>query len=131
MEIMRSRPLLFPMKRPWKWRGLRKTPVILFFHGGWVTESVENYERVCARMRLLQSTGQIVASVEYRLAPEYRFPVGLMDCYAAAKVFYTNRFLLTIDPDRSYDHGRQRRERRTGAAVCMMARSGRIFPQKT
>ena len=64
----------------------KKPPVILFFHGGgWVTESVENYERVCARMA--QSTGQIVASVEYRLAPEYRFPVGLMDCYAAAKVF--------------------------------------------
>lgn len=71
----------------------KKPPVILFFHGGgWVTESVENYQRVCARMA--QSTGQIVASVEYRLAPEYRFPVGLMDCYAAAKTFYTNRFLL-------------------------------------
>ena len=77
----------------------RKPPVILFFHGGgWVTESVENYQRVCARMA--QSTGQIVASVEYRLAPEYRFPVGLMDCYAAAKAFYTNRFLLNTDPDR-------------------------------
>ena len=77
----------------------KKPPVILFFHGGgWVTESVENYQRVCARMA--QSTGQIVASVEYRLAPEYRFPVGLMDCYAAAKTFYTNRFLLNTDPDR-------------------------------
>ena len=53
----------------------KKPPVILFFHGGgWVTESVENYQRVCARMA--QSTGQIVASVEYRLAPEYRFPGG-------------------------------------------------------
>ena len=49
---------------------------------------------------MAQSTGQIVASVEYRLAPEYRFPVGLMDCYAAAKTFYTNRFLLNTDPDR-------------------------------
>ena len=68
---------------------------ILFFHGGgWVTESVENYQRVCARMA--QSTGQIVASVEYRLAPEYRFPVGLMDCYAAAKAFYTNCFLYRV-----------------------------------
>lgn len=29
----------------------KKPPVILFFHGGgWVTESVENYQRVCARM---------------------------------------------------------------------------------
>ena len=46
-------------------------PVLLFFHGGgWVTESVDTYNRVCARMA--QSTGQIVVSVEYRLAPEYR-----------------------------------------------------------
>ena len=61
-----------------------KYPVLLFFHGGgWVTESVENYDRVCSRMA--QSTGHIVMSVEYRLAPEYRFPVPLEDCYAAAK----------------------------------------------
>ena len=57
---------------------------ILFFHGGgWTTESVETYDRVCARMA--QSTGQIVVSVEYRLAPEHRFPTGLEDCYAAAQ----------------------------------------------
>ena len=56
-------------------------PVLLFFHGGgWVTESVDTYNRVCARMS--QSTGHIVVSVEYRLAPEYRFPTALMDCYA-------------------------------------------------
>ena len=60
-----------------------KYPVLLFFHGGgWVTESVENYDRVCSRMA--QSTGHIVMSVEYRLAPEYHFPVPLEDCYAAA-----------------------------------------------
>ena len=41
-----------------------KYPVLLFFHGGgWVTESVENYDRVCSRMA--QSTGHIVMSVEY------------------------------------------------------------------
>ena len=50
----------------------KEQSVILFFHGGgWTTESVENYDRVCARMS--QSTGQLVASVEYRLAPEHRF----------------------------------------------------------
>ena len=53
-------------------------PVLLFFHGGgWVTESVDTYNRVCARMA--QSTGQIVMSVEYRLAPEYRFPTAFDD----------------------------------------------------
>ena len=39
-------------------------PVLLFFHGGgWVTESVENYDRVCSRMA--QATAHIVVSVEY------------------------------------------------------------------
>lgn len=101
--------------------------MILFFHGGgWVTESVENYQRVCARMA--QSTGQIVASVEYRLAPEYRFPVGLMDCYAAAKTFYTNRFLLNTDPDRITIMG-DSAGGNLAAAVCMMARDRGDFFQ--
>ena len=62
-------------------------PILLFFHGGgWVTDSVENYDRVCSRMA--QDTGHIVISVEYRLAPEHRFPIGLEDCYAAARTLY-------------------------------------------
>lgn len=77
-----------------------KYPVLLFFHGGgWVTESVENYDRVCSRMA--QSTGHIVMSVEYRLAPEYRFPVPLEDCYAAAKALYTGHLVLPADPEGS------------------------------
>ena len=61
-----------------------------------MTESVDTYNRVCARMS--QSTGHIVVSVEYRLAPEYRFPTALMDCYAAAKALYTNKLILNTDP---------------------------------
>ena len=46
-----------------------------------------------------QSTGHIVVSLwEYRLAPEYRFPTALMDCYAAAKALYTNKLILNTDP---------------------------------
>ena len=73
-------------------------PVFLFFHGGgWVTDSVDNYERICARLAV--ATEHLVISVEYRLAPEHKFPTGLMDCYAA--VSYTHldvykRQVLTI-----------------------------------
>lgn len=73
-------------------------PVLLFFHGGgWVTESIDNYERICARMA--SATNRIVVSVEYRLAPEYPFPTGLEDCYAVAKAVYTNQFLLNVEPE--------------------------------
>ena len=97
-----------------------KYPVLLFFHGGgWVTESVENYDRVCSRMA--QSTGHIVMSVEYRLAPEYRFPVPLEDCYAAAKALYTGHLVLPADPDRITIIG-DSAGGNLAAAVCLKAR---------
>lgn len=106
-----------------------KYPVLLFFHGGgWVTESVENYDRVCSRMA--QSTGHIVMSVEYRLAPEYRFPVPLEDCYAAAKALYTGRLILPADPDRITIIG-DSAGGNLAAAVCLLARErGEFMPRK-
>ena len=72
-------------------------PVFLLFHGGgWVTDSVDNYERICARLAV--ATEHLVISVEYRLAPEHKFPTGLMDCYAVAKALYTRQFILNVDP---------------------------------
>lgn len=103
--------------------------VLLFFHGGgWVTESVENYDRVCSRMA--QSTRHIVMSVEYRLAPEYRFPVPLEDCYAAAKALYTGRLILPADPDRITIIG-DSAGGNLAAAVCLLARErGEFMPRK-
>ena len=56
--------------------------VIVYYHGGgWVIGSVEDYD---ASTRLLaQRTGSVVVSVDYRLAPEYRFPVAVDDSWAA------------------------------------------------
>ena len=106
-----------------------KYPVLLFFHGGgWVMESVENYDRVCSRMA--QSTGHIVMSVEYRLAPEYRFPVPLEDCYAAAKALYTGHLVLPADPDRITIIG-DSAGGNLAAAVCLKARdTGEFIPKK-
>ena len=106
-----------------------KYPVLLFFHGGgWVTESVENYDRVCSRMA--QSTGHIVMSVEYRLAPEYHFPGPLEDCYAAAKALYTGRLILPADPDRITIIG-DSAGGNLAAAICLLARErGEFMPRK-
>ncbi len=58
--------------------------VLLFFHGGgWSTDSVDSYERVCAK--LAKASNHLVIAVDYRLAPEYKFPIGLEDCYVATK----------------------------------------------
>lgn len=65
-------------------------PVLLFFHGGgWVTGNIDSYSKVCANMAKM--TNHKVVSVDYRLAPEYPFPLGLEDCYQVAKAFITNK----------------------------------------
>lgn len=72
---------------------------LLFLHGGgWITESVDTYDRVCCA--LAKATSHTVVSVEYRLAPEDRFPTALMDCYAAAKALYTDSSILHIPPEK-------------------------------
>jgi len=66
--------------------------LLLFFHGGgWVTGNIDTYDGVCFDMAKL--TGHKVASVDYRLAPEAPFPLGLEDCYEAAReMFLNNKF---------------------------------------
>ncbi|GHU72776.1 alpha/beta hydrolase [Clostridia bacterium] len=72
-------------------------PLLLFFHGGgWVTGGIENYTGVCAD--LAKATGCTVASVDYRLAPEHKFPAAVEDCYAVARSFYLER-AQGVDPD--------------------------------
>lgn len=122
--------LYFPSEKEMKKGEEGQTlPILLFFHGGgWVTESVENYDRVCARMS--QATGHIVVSVEYRLAPEFKFPTGLEDCYAAAKALYQNEFLLNTDPDRITIAG-DSAGGNLAAAVSLMARErGDFMPRR-
>ena len=77
---------------------VERNKLLLFFHGGgWVTENVNTYNKVCAG--LADNTGCHVASVEYRLAPEFPFPAGLNDCYAVAKEILTNCSELTSNPE--------------------------------
>jgi acetyl esterase len=54
-------------------------PIALLFHGGgWVAGSLDTHEPYC---RALATEAKIVVvSVDYRLAPEHRFPAGLEDC---------------------------------------------------
>ena len=58
--------------------------ILFFFHGGgWVTGNIDTYNRVCVMMA--QQTAHIVISVDYRLAPENPFPIGLEDCYETVR----------------------------------------------
>ncbi len=57
-------------------------PLILFFHGGgWVIGHTVLNDFYCSR--LAEVTNSVVLSVDYRLAPQYRYPCAVHDAYAA------------------------------------------------
>jgi acetyl esterase len=74
-------------------------PVIAYFHGGgWVLMGIETHDRICRR--LANATGAVVVSVDYRLAPEHRFPAALDDCFAVTEWLADHAGRLGGDPQR-------------------------------
>lgn len=74
-------------------------PVILFFHGGgWVLCSLDTHDNVCRE--LCDGTGAVVVSVDYRLAPEHRYPAAIDDCYAALEWASSHAGEIGGDPSR-------------------------------
>jgi len=73
------------------------SPCLVFFHGGgWVIGDLDSHDVVC---RTLADEGQlIVISVDYRLAPEHRFPAAVEDAIAATQWVSKNASSLGADP---------------------------------
>jgi acetyl esterase len=62
--------------------GNEPLPVMLYFHGGgYVKGGIEESDAFCRR--LARTSGHVVLSVAYRLAPEHPFPAALDDAYAS------------------------------------------------
>lgn len=66
-------------------RGLASTaPVFLFLHGGgWVFGSIETHDTQCRE--IAARSGVVVAALEYRLAPEHKFPDAVEDSYGTLR----------------------------------------------
>ncbi|MHC6201700.1 alpha/beta hydrolase [Breznakiellaceae bacterium SP9] len=103
--------------------------ILLFFHGGgWVTGSIDSHSIMCAN--LAGATASIVVSVDYRLAPEYKFPTAPEDCYATARELFLKKGLFNVDSQDITLIG-ESAGGNLAAAVSLMARDrGEFLPPR-
>ncbi len=71
----------------------------LYFHGGgWVLNNIDTHDDVARR--LAAASAGVVVSVDYRLAPEHKYPAATEDAYAALTWVASHASALNVDPRR-------------------------------
>lgn len=74
-------------------------PALVYFHGGgWVFGNLDSHDRLCRS--LCNQSGHVVISVDYRLAPEHKFPAAFDDAVASLRYVEAHAGELGIDPKR-------------------------------
>ena len=93
---------------------------LVYFHGGgWVIGTADTYQVVCRA--LANASGCKVLVPTYRMAPEYKYPIAVEDCYNAFSWIVEHSSELDIDPNRVAIGGDSAGGNLT-AAVSLMAR---------
>ena len=96
-------------------------PIMMYFHGGgYVKGGLDETDAFCRR--LARTTGYIVVSVDYRLAPEHPFPAALDDAYQCGLWAYENAESLGGTKD-SFSVCGESAGGNLAAVVCLLARS--------
>ncbi len=76
-----------------------RLPALVYYHGGgWTIGDLDTHDTLCRE--LANGAGCAVISVDYRLAPEHRFPAAVDDCIAATWWIGAHARELGIDSDR-------------------------------
>jgi len=95
-------------------------PVIVYYHGGGhVIGSLDTHDLIARN--LCAGTEALVASVDYRMGPEHKFPGAVEDSFAALKWVHAHANELGADPDRIGVHG-DSAGANLAAVVALMAR---------
>jgi len=92
------------MRLYWPLQSTAPIPAIVHFHGGGhVIGSLDTHDFIARN--LCGGTAAMVASVDYRMGPEAKFPAAVDDCFAALRWVHANAASLGADPDRIGVHG--------------------------
>ncbi len=101
-------------------------PCLVYYHGGgWVVCDLDSHDWVCRRLANL--AGCAVVSVDYRLAPEHKFPAAVEDCAAATAFVAREGASLGIDTNRIAVGG-DSAGGNLAAVMALMARDGALPP---
>ena len=85
--------------RPLGGSGGALLPVLVYYHGGgWVIGDLDTHDTLCRELANLSRCA--VAAVDYRLAPEHRFPAAVDDCMAATRWVRSHAAELRLDASR-------------------------------
>ncbi|MBA2715444.1 MAG: alpha/beta hydrolase [Rubrobacteraceae bacterium] len=96
-------------------------PIMMYFHGGgYVKGGVVDTDAFCRR--LARTTGNVVVSVDYRLAPEHPYPAALDDAYHSSLWAYENAGVLGGAKD-SFSVCGESAGGNLAAVICLLTRS--------
>ena len=91
--------LTLRLYRPIGSSGTARLPVLVYYHGGgWVIGDLDTHDSLCRE--LANASGCAVVAVDYRLAPEHRFPAAALDCIAATRWVRDHAAELQLDASR-------------------------------
>ena len=97
-------------------------PALVFFHGGgWVIGDLDSHDVVCRQ--LADAGALIVIAIDYRRAPDHKFPAATDDAIAATRWVAANARELGIDPAR-LSIGGDSAGGNLAAVVALAARDG-------
>jgi acetyl esterase len=74
-------------------------PALVYYHGGgWVVGNIDSHDSICRALTNIANC--VTISVDYRLAPEHKFPAAVYDCYAAVDYVFDHADEFQIDRSR-------------------------------
>ncbi len=103
-------------------------PGLVYFHGGgYVAMSPETHEKLCKQ--LCAGIGAVVVCVDYRMAPEHRYPAPLDDCLATWSWVRANAKSLAIDANKMLVGGDSAGGNATAAVTLRLIASNQPVPK--